>query len=167
MKKIFLTLSLVATVCLLASCSGGGISNIVGTWGLTQYSWEEYLNGELMDSESATFDPANPQSDYDMKLDISHIDGNDYLFTSYEWNPKKSDWKQITSLTVTIENNKATYEGETVTFNVSGNTLTITSEATEEDEDGTWVYRDKNVYKRLSSPDPAPTDVPQGGGGLL
>jgi hypothetical protein len=120
-----------------------------------------------MDSESATFDPANPQSDYDMKLDISHIDGNDYLFTSYEWSPKKSDWKQITSLTVTIENNKATYEGETVTFIVSGNTLTITSESTEEDEDGTWVYRDKNVYKRLSSPDPAPTDVPQGGGGIF
>ena len=152
MKKLLLSLSLVATVFFMSSCTGGGISGIVGTWGLTLFEWQEYYNGELVDSASITLDPTDPNTDDDMKLDITHIDGNDYLFVSYEWSPKLGDWKQIAKLTVTIEGNKAIYEGEEVIFNVSGNTLTITAEETEIDEDGTWTWRDKNVYKRLSAP---------------
>lgn len=165
MKKLTLTLSLIATLFFMASCTGGGGSNLIGTWGLTQFSWEEYLDGELIDSDSMTLDPADPNTDDDMKLDISHIDGDEYLFTSYEWSPKKGEWRQLANLTVTIQGNKIIYDGENVTFSVSGNTLTITVEESEVDEDGTWVFREKNIYKRLSSPKTeTEPDKPAGGG---
>lgn len=162
MKRLLLSLSLVATLFLMASCSGfGGGSGLAGEWGLTFFSWEEYLDGELIDGDSITLDPTDPNTDDDMKLVISHIDGNDYRFVSYEWSPKQGDWKQLANFTTTIEGNKIVYDGEEVTFKVSGNTLTITAEESEVDEDGTWTWRDKNVYKRLSAPAAeTPAEVP-------
>ena len=154
MKRLLLSLSLLATIFFMASCTGGGgTAGMVGSWGLSYFEWQEYLDGELYDEDSYEYNPTNPSSDDDMKLEISHVDGNDYLFKSYEWSPRNNDWKQIASFTMTIEGGKATYDGETITFKTSGNTLTITTEETDIDEDGSWVYRTKNVYKRLSGGD--------------
>lgn len=153
MKRLLLSLSLVATLFFMASCTGGGgASGLVGEWGLTYFEWQEYLDGELIDQDSITLDPTDPNTDDDMKLVISHIDGNDYQFISYEWSPSKKDWRQLANFTTTIEGNKISYDDELVTFKVSGNTLTITAEESEVDEDGTWTWRDTNVYKRLSAP---------------
>ncbi|MBO4657184.1 MAG: hypothetical protein J5639_05370 [Bacteroidales bacterium] len=153
MKRLLLSLSLLATLFLMASCSGfGGGSGLAGEWGLVLFEWEEYLDGVRVDGASITLDPADPNTDDDMKLEISHVDGNEYRFVSYEWSPKQGDWKQLANFIVTVNGNKMVVDDEEVTFKVSGNTLTITAEESEVDEDGTWTWRDKNVYKRLSAP---------------
>ena len=125
MKKLFLTLTIVATVCLMTSCfGGGGSAGLVGTWGLTHFEWYEYEDGELVDSESGDVDPDSPIGYDDLKWEISHVDGNDYLFTIYDYNKSKKEWEVDGKQTITIENGKATFDdNETATFKVSGVTL--------------------------------------------
>ena len=154
MKKLFLTLTIVATVCLMTSCfGGGGSAGLVGTWGLTHFEWYEYEDGELVDSESGDVDPDSPIGYDDLKWEISHVDGNDYLFTIYDYNKSKKEWEVDGKQTITIENGKATFDdNETATFKVSGNTLNVTTEYSEEYEGVLYSERVKMTFKRLSAP---------------
>jgi hypothetical protein len=155
MKKLFLTLTIVATVCLMTSCfGGGGSAGLVGTWGLTHFEWYEYEDGELVDSESGDVDPDSPIGYDDLKWEISHVDGNDYLFTIYDYNKSKKEWEVDGKQTITIENGKATFDdNETATFKVSGNTLNVTTEYSEEYEGVLYSERVKMTFKRLSAPE--------------
>lgn len=151
MKKLILSLSLVATICLLSSCEGAtGFGGITGIWGLTHYEFVAYLDGEIFDSDSYDCNPDDPSNGDDEILVIKHVEGDTYVFQSYYWSNSQKAWAYEDSFSFEIKNGKfVDDEDEILTIKASGGKLTITFEYNEADDDYTYSENGKLVFKKM------------------
>ena len=169
MKKLFLFLTLLATVWLIASCDGvgggSGSAGLVGAWGLTHYESFEYEDGELVYSEIEDYDLDNPVG----KWEIKYYDALEItIIIAYIYNDDLDDWERVDEIHYhyRIKNGEVKYWSDynrTESFYVSGNTLTVTYEYSYESLGVIFSKRTKRTFKRLSAPETDTntiTDVP-------
>ena len=159
MKKNFLWSMLAAVMVAMlsvsfASCSSDdddnkgsenvaiSAKNMVGTWGLVHSEGWEIWQGQK-ETFNDTYDPLNPKTDEDEKMEITNPSGNSLYFVTYEWDEIFKEWDSDTRFTLTLEGNNLTGGG----MDLKVLSLTTDQMVLEMSSDS---FYNKQTYKKLN-----------------
>lgn len=152
-KKNFMHLMAIMMVAVLGvsfvSCSSDDDVNsndLEGIWGLVHSEGYDYEDPEEPLEWNENYNPLNPNSYDDLKIEIINTNGNTYLFTQYYWSSYYKSWRMDTKLTATLNGKTLSFDG-----GIKGAILTLNSTqlVTERKEGNTFYI--KQTFRKLSS----------------
>lgn len=96
MKKTLILLSAVIAICAFTSCNKEPKNEhpLEGVWAFMS---EEIIykdaDGKIVDQYKHEYNPFNPSTNNDMKLEFTWVSENDYTAKLFRWNPEDKKWE--------------------------------------------------------------------------
>ena len=166
MKKTIILLSAVIALCAFTSCNKEPKDEhpLAGVWAFMS---EEVIykdaDGKIVDQHKYEYNPFNPSTNNDMKVEFTWVSANDYSANSFEWNTVDKKWESSRPFEVSIRDGNKLFttgglngemvEAGTITFSgdmfiLEGTRKKLSISLSEEDT-GITEYL-KETYKRMN-----------------